>query len=150
MLSPLFVNMAMGSTPVENQPSMFSCAISPEMIYESIRKLSMWKQCVETETIMEYIMRNYPVNPDKDALLLELLEKLRIAAIVGFICQMSNNSWSLACALQNRKLSKNHVTLFWKLYSDTMKPISKEQANQGNETVNNQTQVLRFCDRDIL
>ncbi|VVD00941.1 unnamed protein product [Leptidea sinapis] len=73
----------------------------------------------------ETFNRDYPVNPDKEASFAELLEKLRIAAIVGFICQTSDDTWSLCGYLERRKLATSHVSLFWKIYTDTMKPISR-------------------------
>lgn len=33
--------------------------INPEMIYEAVRRLTMWKQDVPTSSILEYIMVSY-------------------------------------------------------------------------------------------
>ncbi|XP_050674638.1 uncharacterized protein LOC126972094 [Leptidea sinapis] len=124
MLSPLLIDSS--PMPVESAASAQDYSeITPEMIYETVKRLSMWRQNVETMAIHDHISRDYPVNPDKEASFAELLEKLRIAAIVGFICQTSDDTWSLCGYLERRKLATSHVSLFWKIYTDTMKPISR-------------------------
>ncbi|CAK1542169.1 unnamed protein product [Leptosia nina] len=147
MLSPL--NIKASSVPFEEGPTAMFSEISPEMIYEALRRLSMWRQHVETSAILDYIGRNYPVNPDKSELLMELLDKLVIAVIVGIVCQSSTDTWYLSCALERRKIKKTHVTLFWKVYSDTLQPISKRQ-NTTSQNTNSQNGTLRVFDSEIL
>ncbi|XP_026740456.1 uncharacterized protein LOC113502896 isoform X2 [Trichoplusia ni] len=130
MLSPLFINT--NSAPPEGEvPELLlptHCPITPEMIHEALRNLTLWRQEVGTFVIMEYLRRNYPVNPTENALLIELKEKLRVAAIVGFVVQTNEDVWCLNSVLQRRKLAATHVSLFWQAYADTLNafPFRKE------------------------
>ncbi|XP_045513299.1 uncharacterized protein LOC123707348 isoform X2 [Pieris brassicae] len=80
MLSPLNVNV--NAVEVEEAPTDTFREITPEMIHEALRRLTMWRQNVETGAIYDFIQRNYPVNQDKEALGIELLEKLEVAVLV--------------------------------------------------------------------
>ncbi|XP_062529893.1 uncharacterized protein LOC101742425 isoform X4 [Bombyx mori] len=74
------------------------------------------------ECSRNFTEHNYPVNRDMGQLLKELKEKLRVAALAGIDC------WCLSSELEDTKLTQNHVSLFWKIYMDTMKPFSKRSA----------------------
>ncbi|CAH0401168.1 unnamed protein product [Chilo suppressalis] len=131
MFSPLFIKTNADSDEVPLEPSSY-CEITPEMIYESLRRLTMWRQNVLKTSILEHLRTHYPVNTDDNELQAELAEKLRIAAVVGFVVNVGEDRWCLNCALQeNRTLSKSHVTRFWQVYADTMTPI-KRQENAKN------------------
>ncbi|CAB3257272.1 unnamed protein product [Arctia plantaginis] len=139
MFSPLYINTA--STPNELEPDgprTFS-PVSPQMIYESLRKLSVWRQYIMTGDLMDYIRRNYPVNPVEAELYPELKEKLRVATIAGIVIEPYEDNWCLTCALKDRQLSPNHVSLFWEAYLDNMNPLrcrklqAKEVDSAGTE-----------------
>ncbi|XP_059059078.1 uncharacterized protein LOC131852415 [Achroia grisella] len=130
MLSPLFINTnalpTLGELP-EVQKTW--CEISPEMIHEAVEKLTMWKQFAPTSAIMDYIKRNYPVCTEENELLEELTAKLHLAVIAGILTQVAYEHWCLCCDLQNRELTKNHVTRFWQAYGDTMSPVLRKMGN---------------------
>ncbi|XP_064073852.1 uncharacterized protein LOC135193794 [Vanessa tameamea] len=102
-------------------------AINPDMIYEALKRLTMWKQDVPTNSILEYIAQNYPVNTKKAELIRELYDKLTIANILGIVSRTSADTWGLGHVFQKRRPNKNHVTMFWKVYADTLKPIAKKE-----------------------
>ncbi|RVE51393.1 hypothetical protein evm_003948 [Chilo suppressalis] len=81
MFSPLFIKTNADSDEVPLEPSSY-CEITPEMIYESLRRLTMWRQNVLKTSILEHLRTHYPVNTDDNELQAELAEKLRIAAVV--------------------------------------------------------------------
>ncbi|CAH2242311.1 jg25225 [Pararge aegeria aegeria] len=155
MLSPLYITS--NSAPVENIDflSQTHGEITPEMIQESLRRLTMWRQAVPTSSILDYLSQHYPVNNDKDALLVELLNKLKVCVMIGTVCQSPEGTWSLSCKLEDRKLKKNHVTLFWKLYCDTLKPIKMEANNNQQKAITNdqataKRNTLTIYDEDII
>ncbi|CAH0590486.1 unnamed protein product [Chrysodeixis includens] len=151
MLSPLYISS--NSPPPEDQvPELLLQThqpITPEMIYEALRNLTLWRQEVGTLSILEYIRRNYPVDPSESSLLIELKEKLRVASIVGFVVQSSDNAWCLPI-LQKRKLAATHVSLFWQVYADTLRALRfhknleppKERTETQTNTARGQTIIL--------
>ncbi|CAH2089281.1 unnamed protein product [Euphydryas editha] len=154
MLSPLCIST--NSSPAENfqQPAKSYCEINPEMIYEAVRQLTMWKQDVPTNSILEYIIKKFPVNNEKSELAIELFEKLTIAAIVGIVSRSSADTWSLSHVFQKRRLTRNHVSMFWKVYADTLRPIAKKDNNDEQDKYDNKTAAnvtsLIVHDEDIL
>ncbi|XP_062529892.1 uncharacterized protein LOC101742425 isoform X2 [Bombyx mori] len=123
MLSPLFVKYSGIPSRLPNaECSRNFTEISPQMIFDSLERLTKWKHAVVTVSILKYMAHNYPVNRDMGQLLKELKEKLRVAALAGIDC------WCLSSELEDTKLTQNHVSLFWKIYMDTMKPFSKRSA----------------------
>ncbi|XP_045777764.1 uncharacterized protein LOC123875765 [Maniola jurtina] len=149
MLSPLYI--ASNSEPVENTEVQYS-EITPEMIFEAVRNLSMWRQDVPTSSILDHISRNYPVNRDKKALLHELSGKLRICVMLGIVSEAPNETWRISCQLQNRMLTTNHVTMFWNLYADTLKPIKKKDIKTQKPRTKHQAQpkTLTTFDEDMI
>ncbi|XP_049876712.1 uncharacterized protein LOC126374242 [Pectinophora gossypiella] len=86
MLSPLFLNtnnVLSDDTPFHGPLDSTHVEITPEMIYETLRKLAMWKHVVTSEAILEGIKNTYPVNQIREELALELQEKLRVATVCG-------------------------------------------------------------------
>ncbi|XP_053614216.1 uncharacterized protein LOC128677414 [Plodia interpunctella] len=123
MLSPLFINT--NSAVPEPQEERMTCSeITPEMIFDSVRKLTMWRQYALTTAIFQYVKLNFPVNPDEMQLMEELEEKLDIAALAEIITK-GDEGWCLNCRLQDRYITKNHVTKFWQIYADTLRPVHK-------------------------
>ncbi|CAG9564218.1 unnamed protein product [Danaus chrysippus] len=154
-LSPLFV--ATNSSLADNQDlSMSYSEITPDMLHEALRKLTMWKQDVQTTAILDYLITNYPVNKDKEDLVIELLEKLKIASLLGIVCRTSENTWSLTHEFQKRLVSKNHVTLFWKMYVDTLRPITARQVDEPpnpskeDKATTTKRGVITIYDEDVL
>lgn len=125
MLSPLCIST--NPTKFRKLINSRHCEISPEMIVQALKELTMWKETVNTDAIAKYLLRNYPVSYDKDELLEDLSDKLNVATKVGIISQTPNGTWSLNHGFQKRKLTKNHVTLFWDIYVDTLKPVSRRK-----------------------
>ncbi|XP_072942644.1 uncharacterized protein [Epargyreus clarus] len=132
MLSPLFIKT--NSSPMEQDPQDIPhCEISPEMIYQALRRLTMRRQGVKSDAILEYIKNNYPVDSDVNNLSAELEEKLRVAAIIGIVTRLTPDHWCLPTALQQRSLTKSHVTQFWQAYIDTMRPVTKKEETPDNK-----------------
>ncbi|XP_047505626.1 uncharacterized protein LOC125050080 isoform X2 [Pieris napi] len=148
MLSPLNVNV--NAVEVEEAPTGTYREITPEMIHEALRRLTMWRQNVETGAIYDFIQRNYPVNQDKEALAVELWEKLEVAVLVGIATQTSIDTWTLCGALERPKFNDTHVTLFWKVYRDTMSPLNKPNKTMDTSKDTSEKQTLRVYDVDVL
>ncbi|KAL0820639.1 hypothetical protein ABMA28_006474, partial [Loxostege sticticalis] len=55
MLSPLFINT--NTSPPDELPDekITFCEVTPEMIYQAMRRLTMWRQFVLTSSIMDYL-----------------------------------------------------------------------------------------------
>ncbi|PZC87372.1 hypothetical protein B5X24_HaOG201608 [Helicoverpa armigera] len=139
MLSPLFVKTNSAPQEHPNKPKTIHSEISPEMIYEALRNLTLWKQEVQTGLIFEFIRMHYPVNKEDNELYLELYEKLRIASLIGMVVQTKEDLWCLTCKLQQHQLTTNHVTLFWKAYADTLNPLIKKEPVLKKERSDQQT-----------
>ncbi|XP_063830534.1 protein SON-like [Ostrinia nubilalis] len=139
MLSPLFIGT--NTTPIEELPDEKNTYIevTPEMIYQALRRLTMWRQFVLTSSIMDYLKRNYPVNHDEKELLKELEDKLRVASIVGIVTNVSEERW----CLQKRTLDKTHVTKFWQIYGDTMKPVRRQKPPIADKGVEKETNARK-------
>uniref|UniRef100_A0A2A4JLD1 Uncharacterized protein n=1 Tax=Heliothis virescens TaxID=7102 RepID=A0A2A4JLD1_HELVI len=152
MLSPLFVktNAALQEHTCKSKRNY--CEISPEMIYEGLRNLSLWKQEVPTGLLYEFIRVHYPVNRDENELYIELMEKLRIACIVGMVSQITEDFWCLTSELQQQHLTANHVTLFWQAYADTLNPIynRKEPVIKENSEQETNTRIKSGTNGDDL
>ncbi|KAF9410453.1 hypothetical protein HW555_010455 [Spodoptera exigua] len=135
MLSPLFIktNSALADSASPSLPVY--CEVTPDMIVEGLRALITWKQNVQDIMLMNFIKRRYPVNPNDEELLNEIQEKLRIAAIVGIVIQSGEDSWRLSCELLHRRLTSNHVTLFWKAFADTLDPLPRKQEPPKEKTI---------------
>ncbi|XP_069361581.1 uncharacterized protein [Maniola hyperantus] len=148
MLSRLYITS--NSAPDENTEVQYS-EITPEMIFEAVKNLSMWRQDIPTSSILDYISRNYPVNRDKEALLRELTSKLRICVLLGIVSEAPNETWRISCDLQSRMLTSNHVTLFWNLYADTLRPVTKKDTITHRPRTKHQAQqkTLTIFDEDI-
>ncbi|CAF4826525.1 unnamed protein product [Pieris macdunnoughi] len=148
MLSPLNVNF--NAVEVEEAPTGTYREITPEMIHEALRRLTMWRQNVETCAIYDFIQRNYPVNQDEEALAVELWEKLEVAVLVGIATQTSIDTWTLCSALERPDFNDTHVTLFWKVYRDTMTPLHKPNKTMDTSKDTSEKQTLRVYDVDVL
>lgn len=48
-----------------------------------------------------------------------------IPGIAEAVQNRDKKYWCLTCELLQRGMTKNHVTLFWHLYGDTMGPVSR-------------------------
>ncbi|CAH0695705.1 unnamed protein product [Spodoptera exigua] len=46
---------------------------------------------------------------------------------LGIVIQSGEDSWRLSCELLQRRLTSNHVTLFWKAFADTLDPLPRKQ-----------------------
>ncbi|KPJ04071.1 hypothetical protein RR46_07830 [Papilio xuthus] len=72
----------------------------------------------------DYNEMNYPVTPNITLLERDLREKLYIATVSGIVTDLKNDNWELTTSLQEQRLTDTHVTLFWKIYADTMTPVT--------------------------
>ncbi|XP_013162557.1 PREDICTED: uncharacterized protein LOC106114030 [Papilio xuthus] len=123
MLSSLFMNTNNQLMDNENDREDYN-EISPEMICEALERLGRWKQAVHTKSILKYVRMNYPVTPNITLLERDLREKLYIATVSGIVTDLKNDNWELTTSLQEQRLTDTHVTLFWKIYADTMTPVT--------------------------
>ncbi|XP_075981603.1 uncharacterized protein LOC142980156 [Anticarsia gemmatalis] len=149
MFSPLYVrapNTEVSPDTIQEKDTY--CEVSPQMICQSIRRLSGWRQNVTTEDLMNYIQRRYPVNPVSSELMEELREKLRVAVIVGLIIQVQAENWCLSCELEERALTADHVDVFWRAYGDTLKPIPRKPEMPKPERKDNLTNTENDSTRE--
>ncbi|KAI8431237.1 hypothetical protein MSG28_001274 [Choristoneura fumiferana] len=78
-------------------------------------------QCLRLESSTS---TNYPVNPNIEEAANELADKLFIANLIGIVWSLPDDYWRLTTALEKaNKLQERHVTLFWRMYADTMRPL---------------------------
>ncbi|KAJ2948665.1 hypothetical protein O0L34_g7920 [Tuta absoluta] len=128
MLSPLFVSTNERLGEDDAREESFCLEITPEIICDTVEILTKWKQSVPIAPIANYILQRYPVNQNMEMLMEELSSKLAVATITGILQEEIKNNvrqWSLSCELMRRGLTMNQVTLFWKVFCDTMQPIRK-------------------------
>lgn len=53
----------------------------------------------------------------------------------GIVIEPYEDNWCLTCALKDRQLSPNHVTLFWEAYLDNMSPLRCKKLQVSNNIV---------------
>ncbi|XP_073960729.1 uncharacterized protein [Choristoneura fumiferana] len=122
MLSPLFLNS--NATPQELAEQTVYCEITPQMIHHSVQELTMRRESVPSNAILFHLQTNYPVNPNIEEAANELADKLFIANLIGIVWSLPDDYWRLTTALEKaNKLQERHVTLFWRMYADTMRPL---------------------------
>ncbi|KAI5640134.1 hypothetical protein NE865_07391 [Phthorimaea operculella] len=128
MLSPLFVSTNERLGDDGSRDDSYYLEITPEMICDTVEKLTKWRQSIPIEPIANHILQRHPVNPDKEMLIEELSSKLAVATITGLLdeeIKRNVRQWRLSCEILRRGLTVNQVTLFWKIYCDTMQPIRR-------------------------
>ncbi|XP_013137256.1 PREDICTED: uncharacterized protein LOC106102358 isoform X2 [Papilio polytes] len=144
MLSSLFMKTNNQLTDNVNYREDYN-EISPEMICEALERLGRWKQSVNTNSILNYVRMNYPVSQDIAFLERDLREKLYIATVCGIVTDLKSDNWELTTPLQEQRLTETHVTLFWKLYADTMTPITPiKNVPEPDKTTEDAEIGLRF------
>ncbi|XP_061707033.1 uncharacterized protein LOC133517598 isoform X2 [Cydia pomonella] len=110
--------------PQQRNPQRYK-EVTPELLYESLQRLTEWREAVSFSEILEYIKGNYPVTPNMSELKYELYEKLVIAHKAGMVCVDDRGLFRLTTNLERlRQAPKPVLTLFWELYCDTMDPLT--------------------------
>lgn len=83
------------------------------MIREAVEVLQMRKLFVNTEIIIDYLIKHYPV--DNKALTTEIIPKLKYAVRVGLIAKCGHDQFCIPTLLQDANAIETAFTAFWDL-----------------------------------
>ncbi|XP_063373982.1 uncharacterized protein LOC134661731 [Cydia amplana] len=110
--------------PQQKTPRRYK-EVTPEILYESLQRLTEFREAVSFREILDYIKDTYPVTPNTSELKHELYQKLVIAHKAGMVCVDYRGHFRLTMNLERlRQVPKPVLTLFWELYCDTMDPLT--------------------------
>jgi hypothetical protein len=94
-----------------------------------IRRVRVYRNVLNIIVLQEY--SSITINKNK-------------VSLEGLVTAVGEDRWCLNCALQSRTLGKTHVTKFWQVYADTMRPIRK-RVNKNVSIITTFSDQLTIC-----